>query len=125
MATVTKKDLIDRIASATRCRRGDVKKIVQRFLDDMIDELGKGNRLEFRDFGVLETKERAPRIAQNPKTLQRVSVPAKRTVKFKVGRLLKERLDGKEPTPRIVISPGAASGALGKGRAKNSTERAG
>ena len=121
MATVTKKDLIDRIASGTRCKRADVKRIVQRFLDDVIEELGKGNRLEFRDFGVLETKERAPRIAQNPKTLQRVSVPAKRTVKFKVGRLLKERLDGKLPTPRIVITPDAAQNAL-KGRGqKNAT----
>ncbi len=121
MATVTKKDLIDRIAGATRCKRADVKKIVQRFLDDMIDELGKGNRLEFRDFGVLETKERAPRIAQNPKTLQRVSVPAKRTVKFKMGRLLKERLDGKEQMPRIVITTDAGVHALGKGRTKHAT----
>ena len=119
MPTVTKKDLIDRIASATKCSRGDVKKIVQQFLDDVIDELGKGNRLEFRDFGVLETKARAPRMAQNPKTLQRVSVPAKRTVKFKVGRLLKERLDGREPVPRIVISPDAGANALGKMRAKS------
>lgn len=94
MSTVTKKDLIDRIASDTGCKRSDVKRIVQAFLGEMIGELGKGNRLEFRDFGVLETKERAPRVAQNPKTLQRVNVPAKRTVKFKVGRLLKERLDG-------------------------------
>src|SRR5205823_4773479 len=93
MATVTKKDLIDRIASATQCKRADVKRIIQHFLDQIVDELGNGNRLEFRDFGVLETKSRAPRIAQNPKTLQRVSVPAKRTVKFKVGRLLKDRLD--------------------------------
>jgi integration host factor subunit beta len=121
MPTVTKKDLIDRIASATRCKRADVKKIVQRFLDDMIDELGKGNRLEFRDFGVLETKERAPRIAQNPKTLQRVSVPAKRTVKFKVGRLLKERLDGREMGPRIVITPDGTASALGKVRNKSAT----
>ena len=58
-------------------------------------------------------------MAQNPKTLQRVSVPAKRTVKFKVGRLLKERLDGKERTPRIVISPDASANALGKGRSKS------
>ena len=117
MATVTKKELIDRIASATRCKRADVKRVVQRFLDDVIEELGKGNRLEFRDFGVLETKERAPRIAQNPKTLQRVSVPAKRTVKFKVGRLLKQRLDGSEPRPRIVVVPDVGQHPLAKGRA--------
>ncbi|NLX14355.1 MAG: integration host factor subunit beta, partial [Phycisphaerales bacterium] len=51
-----------------------------------------GNRLEFRDFGVFESKVRAARTAQNPKTLERVSVPSKRTVKFKVGRLMKQKL---------------------------------
>lgn len=107
MATITKKDLIDRIASSAGCKRVDVKKVVQNFLDEMISELGKGNRLEFRDFGVFEIKERAPRIAQNPKTLERVAVPAKRTVKFKVGRLLKEQLDGASngaaQTPEVVV----------------------
>ena len=90
--TVTKKDLVDRIAEQTGNKRVVVKKIVQQFLDEVIDELGCGNRLEFRDFGVFEIRERAARIAQNPKTLARVEVPEKRTVKFKVGRLMKERL---------------------------------
>jgi integration host factor subunit beta len=94
MATTTKKALIDRIADETGVRRAEVKKIVQRFLDYVIEELGRGNRLEFRDFGVFETKDRAPRVAQNPKTLERVPVPAKRTVKFKVGRLMKDHLGG-------------------------------
>ena len=92
MATITKKELIDRISDKTSNKRVVVKKVVQAFLDDIIEELGKDNRLEFRDFGVFETKLRAARIAQNPKTLQRVPVPAKRTVKFKVGRLMKLRL---------------------------------
>ncbi len=92
MHTVTKKELIDRIADETGNKRVVVKKVVQSFLDNIIDELGHGNRLEFRDFGVFESKERAARIAQNPKTLERVSVPPKRTVKFKVGRLMKQRL---------------------------------
>ena len=88
MHTVTKKELVDRIAEKSNEKRVMVKKIIQNFLDEMIGELGHGNRLEFRDFGVFETKERAARIAQNPKTLQRVSVPPKRTVKFKVGRMM-------------------------------------
>ncbi|MBI5725361.1 MAG: integration host factor subunit beta [Planctomycetes bacterium] len=92
MHTVTKKELVDRIAEQTRTKRVVVKKIIQLFLDETISELGKGNRLEFRDFGVFECKSRAARIAQNPKTLQRVQVPAKRTVKFKVGRLMKQKL---------------------------------
>lgn len=92
MATVTKKDLIDRISSATGETRITVKKIVQSFLDNVVVELGKGNRLEFRDFGVFEIKARAARIAQNPKTLERVPVPPKRAVKFKIGRMMKEAL---------------------------------
>jgi integration host factor subunit beta len=92
METITKKELVDRIAEKTATKRVVVKDVIQRFLNEIIDELGKGNRLEFRDFGVFETKQRAARIAQNPKTLQRVQVPAKRTVKFKVGRLMKQKL---------------------------------
>ena len=69
-----------------------VKRIVQQFLDEVVNELGKTNRLEFRDFGVFETKLRKARKAQNPKTLEPVSVPEKRTVKFKVGRLMKAKL---------------------------------
>ncbi len=98
MATVTKKELISRIAERTQAKRVLVKLIVQSFLDEITDELCNDNRLEFRDFGVFETRTRAARIAQNPKTLDRVEVPAKRTVKFKMGRLMRENLssDAKE-----------------------------
>jgi integration host factor subunit beta len=92
MATITKKELIDRIADGSNTKRVQVKKIIQKFLDEVVNELGKGNRLEFRDFGVFETKLRKARKAQNPKTLEPVAVPEKRTVKFKVGRLMKQRL---------------------------------
>jgi integration host factor subunit beta len=103
MGTITKKELIDRIADKTRLKRGDVKLIVQLFLDGIIDELGRGNRLEFRDFGVFEIKVRKPRQAQNPKTLEPVAVPARRTVKFKVGRLMKQQLHGLPEQPMEVI----------------------
>ena len=97
MSTVTKKELIDNIAEATGEKRVVVKKVVQGFLDSIVVELGKGNRLEFRDFGVFEIKQRRARMAQNPRTLQPVEVPPKRTVKFKVGRLMKQTLS--EPAP--------------------------
>ena len=103
MHTVTKKELVDRIADRTRTKRVVVKHIVQEFLDGVIGELGDGNRLEFRDFGVFEVKYRAARVAQNPKTLQRVDVPPKRTVKFKAGRMMKvklqEGMDSEAPAP--------------------------
>jgi integration host factor subunit beta len=92
MATVTKKELIGRIAERTQAKRVLVKRIIQAFLDEVTSELCENNRLEFRDFGVFETRTRAARIAQNPKTLERVEVPAKRTVKFKMGRLMRENL---------------------------------
>ena len=92
MATITKKELIDRIAEQTQAKRVVVKRVIQFFLDEIVSELAKDNRLEFRDFGVFETKVRAPRIAQNPRTLARVEVTAKRMVKFKMGRLMKEKV---------------------------------
>jgi integration host factor subunit beta len=94
MTTITKKELIDRIAEQTQAKRVVVKRVVQSFLDEIILELSRNNRLEFRDFGVFEVRTREARVAQNPKTLERVKVPAKRTVKFKMGRLMKEKLGG-------------------------------
>lgn len=106
MATITKKELIDQITDATKVKRTAVKQVVQAFLDSIIIELGKGNRLEFRDFGVFEVKHRKPRMAQNPKTLEPVEVPAKRTVKFKVGRLMKQTLASDNPVLTLTIVSG-------------------
>ena len=94
MSTITKRELIDIIAENTQAKRALVKAIVQNFFDEIISELAKGNRLEFRDFGVFEPRDCAPRTAQNPKTLERIEVPAKRVVKFKVGRLMRQKLNG-------------------------------
>jgi integration host factor subunit beta len=93
MSTITKKEIIDRIAENTNTQRAVVKPVVQVFLDEIINELTKNNRLEFRDFGVFETKIRAARKAQNPKTMEQVRVPAKRNVKFKMGRLMKQKIN--------------------------------
>ena len=92
MSTTRKKDLVDRIAESTQIKNALVKAIIQNFLDEIISELTKGNRLEFRDFGVFEVKKRAARKAQNPKTLEPIDVPARRRVKFKMGRVMKKKL---------------------------------
>ncbi len=94
MSTVTKKELIDRIAQSTRTKQVFVRSVIQHFLDEIVAELTEGNRLEFRDFGVFETRIRAARDARNPKTMEQVHIPAKRAVKFKMGRLMRQKLNG-------------------------------
>ena len=74
MRTITKKELVNRIAEKTTVTKVVAKDIIQSFLDAIIEELAAGNRLEFREFGVFETKERAARLAQNPRTLEKVEV---------------------------------------------------
>jgi nucleoid DNA-binding protein len=111
MQTITKKHLSDKIADRIGQKRVLVKQIIQIFLDDIIDELTRGNRLEFRDFGVFETKRRKPRIAQNPRTLERVNVPIKWTVKFKVGRLMKQKVQAAIDAA-AAKSPSAAAGRI-------------
>ena len=93
MATTTKKAMIDKIAETQQVKTVTTKKIVQAFLDEITTELGKGNRLEFRDFGIFDIKARKAREGQNPKTLEKVHVPAKRNVKFKMGRMMKQKLN--------------------------------
>ena len=93
MRNVTKKEMVEQIAGKLKLKALVVKDVVQCFMDEMISELAKGNRLEFRDFGVFEPKQRGARRGQNPKTLERIQVPAKRTVKFKLGRVMKQRVE--------------------------------
>jgi integration host factor subunit beta len=116
MSTVTKKELVDRIAEKLGVKRVTVKRVTQQFLDEIIAELGRGNRLEFRDFGVFECKERAARIAQNPKTMERVPVPKKNTVKFKVGRLMKLKMQ--EIAKAAAKADGQASAQVAQSTAK-------
>ena len=92
MATISKKDIVEKIADITHANKVVVRKIVQSFIDEITDELAKNNRIEFRDFGVFKVSSRPARIAQNPKTLEKVQVEAKRTVKFKMGKLMKQKI---------------------------------
>jgi hypothetical protein len=61
MATITKKDPADRIAERSGASHVLTRRIVQELLDEIVAGLIKGNRSEFRDFGVFETKMRAAR----------------------------------------------------------------
>ncbi len=101
---VTKLDLVKRITESTGEPRKLVKTIVQDFLGEITSELAANNRLEFRDFGMFEVRARAARTAQNPKTLKPVEVPAKRFVKFKMGKGMKERLNDGESHEQPIHS---------------------
>ena len=103
-STITKRDLVQRIADHTGQTKVLVRDILQQFLDEVAEELIQGNRLEFRKFGVFEVRQRPGRMAQNPKTLEKVEVPPKRVVKFKVGNVLKKRVEN-GPDPSSAVTP--------------------
>jgi len=88
--TVTKRELVNQISDNLGIKQVVAKDIVQQFLDDVVVYLSKGERLEFRDFGVFEVVKRKSRIAQNPKTLDKVVVPERKVVKFKVGQTMRD-----------------------------------
>ena len=92
--TVTKRELCERIAKKTGYAQMITKEIIQLFLDEITEELARGNRIEFRNFGVLDTRVQAPRRARNPKTDESVYVPAKGVVSFKAGKVMRERIQG-------------------------------
>ncbi len=91
--TIAKRTIAERIAERQNLGQIQTLQIIQAFLDEIIEELAQGNRLEFRDFGVFETVVRKARTALNPKTLEKVQVGSKVVVKFKVGRLMKEKVE--------------------------------
>ncbi len=109
--TITKRDLVQRIADSTGQTKVLVRDIIQRFLDEVSQELVRGNRLEFRKFGVFEVRSRPGRTAQNPKTLAKVQVPPKRVVKFKVGNVLKKRVEATAPPEAGASAPPAPPAA--------------
>jgi integration host factor subunit beta len=96
MTTITKRELAEFISQKLKNPQTNTKQIIQLFLDLCIEELAKGNRLEFRDFGILTTVKRGSRVGRNPKTGATVDVPSKRVVRFKSGRLLKEKAQKKD-----------------------------
>jgi integration host factor subunit beta len=93
MPTKTKKFLIDQIADETKYKKSVVSKVVNSLFEIIVRELGKGNRIELRNFGVFELRLRKPRMAQNPKTMEPVMVEGKNVVKFKAGRLMKKEVE--------------------------------
>jgi integration host factor subunit beta len=112
MSTTTKRDLVDRIAANSGCSRSEVRAIVQRVFELISEDLAAGKRIEFRQFGVFEVRERRARTAKNPRTNVRVEVPSRLTIRFKPGQDLKAVVNGheKDEQPGVVIPRGEPAG---------------
>lgn len=113
--TITKKELVLRIAEQTTQKQTITRDIIQMFIDEVILELARGNRLELRDFGVFEVKVRKARKARNPKTGAEVRVPEKRVVTIKPGKKMKEEINRHaeaELAAELAASAAAVQGAV-------------
>ena len=89
---MTKKDMAKAIAEEMGLTQGQAQEVVQRVLDVITDTLLNEGRIELRNFGVFEVRKRKPRKARNPRTGEKVLVPAKLVVTFKAGREMGERI---------------------------------
>ncbi len=110
MATTTKREIAERVAQQTGLAQVAVKQVIQLLFDEVINELSAGNRLEFRDFGVFEVVTRKARTGRNPRTGEKVAVPPKRVVTFKMGKVMKEKVAASGEVP--VASPSQAAPPL-------------
>lgn len=100
--TMTKRDLVTLLANKLGMTQADVANVLESFLDEICHRLADGRRLEFRDFGVLETKTRASRVGRNPRTGEQVPIPERKVVTFKPGKRMKEDIAG--PPPATIPS---------------------
>ena len=99
---MTKKDLARAIAACSGIQQVQALAVVQGVFDGIVETLASEGRIELRNFGVFEVTERRPRRARNPRTGESVSVPAKRVVTFKPGKVMEERV------ARLIEVPGGA-----------------
>ena len=89
----TKRDYVVAIATKTGLIQSDVALILQKFLDLMQEDMAKGVRIEFRNFGVLQPVVRKARVGRNPKNPSlTVKIPAHCSVKFLPGKILGQKL---------------------------------
>ncbi len=102
---MTKKDIVQKIVEELNLQPSVARKAVQRTLDLIIETLATEGRIELRNFGIFQVARRAPRIARNPRTRERVIVPERYVVTFKPGKIMEERIQHVDPTKaRIKLS---------------------
>ncbi|MCG6502962.1 integration host factor subunit beta [Kingella sp. SNUBH-2017] len=96
---MTKSELMARLAEVFVAENGnqlqskDIEYSVKVLVDTMTRSLAKGQRIEIRGFGSFDLNYRPPRVGRNPKTGERVDVPAKYVPHFKPGKELRERVN--------------------------------
>jgi integration host factor subunit beta len=89
---MTKKDIVLKITDMTGIKQVDVKKIVQKTFDSIIESLVRNEKVELRNFGVFKIKERKARFGRNPRTGESVPVPPRKVVVFKSGLEMKQKI---------------------------------
>jgi len=104
--TMTKADLIDEISRLAELTRKDSEVIVETIFDSVVRSLRAGDKIEIRGFGSFRTRQRKPRVGRNPKTGERVEVPAKKIPFFKPSKELKDLVNG-SPDHVPVVAPSA------------------
>ena len=87
---MTKKEIVKEISDQIGLTQLKTKEIVQKTFDAIVDTLVETGRIELRNFGVFEVKQRAARKARNPRTGERVDVPPKNVVTLKPGKRMEE-----------------------------------
>jgi len=91
---VTRSELIENIAKKNpNLLISEIEKIVNIIFSNITSSLAKGDRVEFRGFGVFSIHKREPRVAQNPRTGEKVKIGSRNIVHFKVGKELHEKLN--------------------------------
>ena len=85
-----------RISDETGLIQQDVQAVLQKSLDYIVDALKENNSVEFRNFGVFEVRTQKERIGRNPNNpTNTVVIPSRRVVKFKPGKIMKQKISGK------------------------------
>jgi integration host factor subunit beta len=87
---MTKADLIEQISQIAELTRKDSEVVVETIFESIVHALRSGDKIEIRGFGSFKTRQRKSRIGRNPKTGDRVEVPAKKIPFFKPSKELKD-----------------------------------
>jgi len=90
---MTKAELIEKVLTAADLNKKEAEAAVEAFFDSIIKSLRDGEKIELRGFGSFRLRSRGARVGRNPKTGEKVNVPAKRIPYFKPGKELKELIN--------------------------------